>query len=189
MSPIDFFSLYKDWAIETQSKSGVPASITLAQAAIESAYGESSLTKKANNFFGIKTAGYPLWFGEHVLAFDVLPDQKFRKYATPYDSFIDHADFLKLNKRYRSLFENTNYRDWANGLQTAGYAEATNYSQSLINIIENYSLDQYDVIGNEEMKSVTNTIIRNKYNIYRIIGAILILVALFFVGRKVFKVK
>ena len=186
MNPNTFFDLYKDWAIETQAKSGVPASITLAQAALESGYGESTLAKTANNFFGIKVSSG--WFGDYVLANDDKPNEKFRKYKTVYDSFIDHADFLVDNSRYNSLFENTNYVDWANGLSEAGYASDPNYASKLIGIIQQYGLERYDREGDEQMKGLTNTIIRNRKRIYTITIIIaVLLIALWFVGKKVFK--
>lgn len=181
MSPEEFFSKYKDWAILSQSRSGVPASITLAQAALESGWGESRLAKIANNFFGIKLHS---WMGDYVLASDDAPDEKFRKYNSVYDSFIDHADFLVDNSRYNSLFENTDYRQWANGLQKAGYATDKNYANSLIGIIEKYGLDKYDREGDIQMQSIPNTIIRNRRKIYLGIAIVVILGMMIIIWRR-----
>lgn len=184
MSPQEFFDKYKDWAIETMAKSGVPASITLAQAAIESGWGESRLAKIANNFFGIKLHS---WIGDYVLANDDKPNEKFRKYKTAYDSFIDHADFLMTNKRYDSLFDSTDYKKWAEELQKAGYATAQTYANSLISTIEKYGLDKYDKQGDVEMKSVPNTIIRNRRKIYLVLAIAVVVAMMFIVWKKFIK--
>lgn len=184
MSPQEFFDKYKDWAIETQAKSGVPASITLAQAALESGWGESRLAKIANNFFGIKVHS---WLGEYVLANDDKPNEKFRKYKTVYDSFIDHADFLMTNKRYDSLFDSTDYKKWAYGLDKAGYATIGTYGESLIGLVEKYGLDKYDKQGNIEMKSVTNTVIRNRRKIYLVLAIAVVLGMMFIIWKKFIK--
>ena len=187
-----FFDKYKDWAIETQAKSGVPASITLAQAAIESGWGTSPLARDDNNFFGIQCHNWS--FGKcGIERTDYYADGKpykvrFRKYATPYDSFIDHADFLMKQPRYDSLFANTNYIDWANGLQKAGYAGSKTYASDLIATIEKHNLAQYDKVGDVQMQTLPNTIIRNRKGIYLVTFIIaLLLVALWFVGKKLTK--
>lgn len=178
-----FFDTYKDLAIETQAKSGVPASITLAQAGIESGYGKSELAQKANNYFGILTAGYPLWFEDFM--WNDSQTLKFRKYKSVYDSFIDHADFLLLNKRYKSLFKDTNYQNWAYGLQAANYAgETDTYAPLILNLIENYNLDKYDVEGDKKMNTVSNYLIRTRYTSYRVLATGIALVILYFIGRK-----
>ena len=185
---IAFFEKYKDWAILTQGRSSVPASITLSQAALESGYGTSRLAREANSFFGIKKPGCPKWYGEIILANDDKPNEEFRKYKTIYDSFIDHADWLECNKRYDSLFENTNYIDWSNGLQEAGYATDKTYASLLIGIIEKYGLQKYDIEGDIQMQTLPNTIIRNRKKLTAItIAIIILLVALYFVGKKIFK--
>lgn len=185
MSPQEFFDKYKDWSILTQARSGVPASITLAQAALESGWGESKLAKTANNFFGIKVSSR--WFGDYVLADDDEPNEKFRKYDTVYDSFIDHADFLMTNSRYNSLFDNTDYKQWAKGLQSAGYATSPTYANNLIDIIEKYGLAKYDLEGDIQMQSIPNTIIRNRRKIYFVtIIMVVLLILLWIVGKKIF---
>lgn len=153
LAPKDFFEKYWRDAVQTQIKYGVPSSITLAQAAIESGWGGSGLTLRANNFFGIKDQLNDEWKGDftEVSTREEKPDgtsyyviSKFRKYKTPEDSFEDHAKFLVANKRYKSLFVNSNYKDWANGLQKAGYATANQYGASIIRLIELYGLQKYD---------------------------------------------
>lgn len=177
----DFFDKYAEWAILTQARSGVPSSITLAQAALESGYGESRLARIANNLFGIKHHG---WYGEYVLADDDAPNEKFRKYNTVYDSFIDHADFLRDNKRYNSCFDNTDYSNWARCLKQAGYATDPQYAEKLINIIEQYGLDRYDEQGNEQMGEFTNTVIRNRKQIIIIGSVVLVLLIVLWIAFK-----
>ena len=155
MAPKDFFTTYAPFAIDTQIKYGVPASITLAQAALESGWGESGLTKKANNFFGIKAD--PSWSGpvinmatgEVFNGVGTTINSNFRKYASPGDSFNDHAKFLTDNKRYSNLFavsmnDPYYYVKWAQGLKSDGYATALSYDTSLINEIAIYGLTKYD---------------------------------------------
>jgi len=188
MTRQEFFDKYKDWAIESQAKSGVPASITLAQGVLESDSGNSRLAREGNNFFGIKVGPIWQWTGDYILANDDKPNEKFRKYKTPYDSFIDHADFLMVNPRYDSLFDNTDYVQWANGLQKAGYATDKSYANLLIGIIEKDGLNKYDKEGDIQMQTLPNTIIRNRRKLYIITFVIVILlVALWFVGKKFIK--
>lgn len=174
MSPDDFFKEYSQDAINEQIRSGIPASIILAQAAIESGYGQSLLTIQANNFFGIKQGNN--WNGETAVFStqnDSTATSVFRKYATPRDSFKDHTDFLNSNKRYVSCFGNTDYIAWANCLEHAGYSETAGYGQSLINLIQKYNLQEYD------KKAVQKKII-----IYGLI--VILIIILFVIGYKIF---
>lgn len=154
MLPALFFKMYSSYAIKTQIIDNVPASITLAQAALESSWGESGLTKQANNFFGIKDQTNDEYKGPNVVkdtteyfnGVKTTVNSKFRKYSTPQGSFNDHASFLHRNPRYAGLFalNITDYKGWASGLQMAGYATDPLYSSKLIQIIEKYNLSQYD---------------------------------------------
>lgn len=185
MSPKEFFDKYGNWAVGSMARSGIPASIILAQAALESNYGESKLAKIANNFFGVKHHG---WYGPYVLADDDEPNEKFRKYETAYDSFIDHSDFIMDQPRYNSLFENTDYKSWAYGLKQAGYATDPKYAEKLIKIIEDNNLVIYDREGDIQMKTLPNTIIRNRRRLYAISAIILfLLIVVYFSGRKIFR--
>lgn len=187
---IAFFDTYKDWAILTQARSSVPSSITLAQAALESGWGTSWLAKNANNFFGIKCSKW--WFGECVPRTDAGEPSQFRKYNSVYDSFIDHADFLVDNKRYNGCFEDTNYKNWAECLLNSGYTgippQTPSYAKDLITIIEKYGLNKYDKEGDIQMQTLPNTIIRNRKKLIWItIIIIVLLIFLWFVGKKIFK--
>lgn len=154
MTPQAFFKTYAPYAEYTQVNDGVPASITLAQAALESAWGESGLTKQANNFFGIKDQANDEWSGANITKDTTevgnsgaySTSAKFRKYSSPQGSFNDHATFLKKNKRYASLFalDPTDFVKWAQGLKAAGYATDPSYDAKLVNLIVKYNLQQYD---------------------------------------------
>ena len=123
-------------------KHNIPASITLAQGLLESGAGRSTLAVKGNNHFGIKCHE---WNGPTMIKSDDRPDDCFRVYANPKQSYEDHSAFLK-RPRYKSLFQlsRTDYRGWARGLKACGYATNPVYAQSLINIIETYQLYIYD---------------------------------------------
>ncbi|MDE5561316.1 MAG: glucosaminidase domain-containing protein [Bacteroidaceae bacterium] len=138
-----YIDRYKDLAMEQQQRYKIPASITLAQGLLESSAGRSRLATEANNHFGIKTPGG--WTGPYILANDDLPNEKFRKYRSARESYEDHSLFL-MKPRYRCLFTYriTDYKSWAHGLKACGYATNPAYAQSLIRIIEMYSLHQFD---------------------------------------------
>lgn len=143
-TPNQYIEKYKDWAIIEMHRSGVPASITLAQGILESSSGNSRLAKYANNHFGIKCKGN--WTGKTIYANDDAPDECFRAYESVLESYLDHSEFLRKNWRYHELFELkiTDYKGWCRGLRKAGYATNPQYGTILINLIERYSLYDYD---------------------------------------------
>ena len=143
----NYIDSYKDLAIKEMLRSGIPASITLAQGMLESDNGNSTLAKKANNHFGIKC--HKNWTGKTIFEDDDQKGECFRKYRTVYESYQDHTNFLMSGSRYSFLFELeiTDYKGWAKGLQKAGYATSTSYSERLIKIIEENNLHQYDLTG------------------------------------------
>lgn len=138
-----YIEQYRDIAIEQMLKWKVPASITLAQGLLESAAGQSTLATQGNNHFGIKCHG---WTGRTIYRDDDRANECFRAYNSAYESYEDHSRFLATGQRYRSLFSLsiTDYEGWARGLKAAGYATNPRYAQSLIDIIRNYNLSQYD---------------------------------------------
>ena len=140
----EYIQSYKDLAIKEMNRSGVPASITLAQAMLESDNGNSTLAKKANNHFGIKC--HNSWKGKKVYHDDDRRGECFRKYNSVYNSYKDHSDFIANGNRYQFLFDykSTDYKSWAKGLQKAGYATSKTYSTLLIKIIEDNQLYLYD---------------------------------------------
>lgn len=135
---------YKDLAIQEMNRTGIPASITLAQGILESDYGNSRLATDGNNHFGIKCHGD--WNGKKIYHDDDRKNECFRRYQDVYQSYKDHSKFLTSSQRYAFLFDydRTDYKKWAKGLKKAGYATSSTYSSKLINLIERYQLDQYD---------------------------------------------
>ena len=125
-------------------RTGVPASITLAQGIIESRSGQSALAVDGNNHFGIKC--HNSWQGRTMLADDDRKNECFRAYDSAEESFRDHSDFLRYRDRYKFLFdyELTDYKSWAYGLKKAGYATDPSYPTKLIGVIERYQLYRYD---------------------------------------------
>ena len=97
-----YINTYKDLAMAEMLRSGVPASITLAQGILESQYGESDLVKTSNNHFGIKCKTE--WTGAKTYHDDDEKGECFRVYPTAADSYKDHSDFLKTRPNYAFLF-------------------------------------------------------------------------------------
>lgn len=176
MSPKDFFAKYAKDAYEAQVSKGIPASVTLAQAGLESAFGSAVFQ---NNFFGIKADTH--WTGKKqllrttevlssateaelaakrngfkfpaVLSITKRADGKylwtvrdyFRAYDSARDGFIDHANFFIVNSRYhQAILDEKNDEKFAMDIAEAGYATAPNYGESLIKLIREYNLTQYD---------------------------------------------
>ena len=139
----EYIDTYASLAIEQQELYGIPASITLAQGILESGGGRSTLALEGNNHFGIKC--HSEWTGPSMLRNDDRPNECFRVYDSPEESFRDHSIFLS-KKRYASLFELeiTDYAGWALGLKRCGYATDPNYAARLITVIEKYGLYAYD---------------------------------------------
>lgn len=140
----DYINDYKDIAVTEMKRTGIPASITLAQGMIESDYGRSRLAREANNHFGIKC--HSDWKGQTIRHNDDRKNECFRKYARPEDSFYDHSDFLRTGSRYSFLFDisSSDYKAWARGLKKAGYATNPDYANMLIRKIEEYNLHYFD---------------------------------------------
>ena len=149
---VDYIDTYKAIAISEMKRTGIPASITLAQGIHETEAGTSVLVRKSNNHFGIKCKDY--WTGGRVSHDDDAKGECFRSYSNAFDSYMDHSDFLKKSPRYASLFEldPTDYEGWANGLRKAGYATNPKYATILIKIINNYHLQDYTLIALGKMK-------------------------------------
>lgn len=143
-----YIERYAEIAVEEMYRSGVPASITLAQGLLESRYGQSELAVKGNNHFGIKCHN---WNGAGMYYDDDMKGECFRKYDSPEESYRDHSDFLRFRDRYRFLFdlEPTDYKGWAHGLKKAGYATDSKYPQKLISLIEEFELYKYDLDGGD----------------------------------------
>lgn len=134
---------YSSMAVDQMRKHRIPASITMAQALLESGAGRSYLAVNANNHFGIKVSGN--WKGGYVLRDDDRRNEKFRKYRNVAESYEDHSLFLK-QSRYQRLFslDALDYKAWARGLKACGYATLPTYAERLIGIIETYELQYLD---------------------------------------------
>ncbi|HTD93069.1 MAG TPA: glucosaminidase domain-containing protein [Chitinophagaceae bacterium] len=143
----EYIDTYKDIAIQEMIRTGVPASIKLAQGIHETTAGTSDLVRMSNNHFGIKCKAN--WTGESVSHDDDARGECFRKYGQAADSYRDHSDFLKNSSRYSSLFtlDPIDYRGWAFGLKKAGYATNPRYPQIIIKLIEDYHLQDYTLIA------------------------------------------
>jgi LysM repeat protein len=148
---LSYIDEFKGVAVEEMNANGIPASITLAQGILESGSGNSDLAKYANNHFGIKCTLD--WKGKNYFRDDDQKNDCFRVYKDARESFRDHSEFLK-RKRYSFLFQldKNDYKSWAQGLKTAGYATNPKYPDLLINTIEKYQLYQYDQPESEKQK-------------------------------------
>ena len=138
-----YINKYSQIAMQQEKKYNIPASIKLAQAILESGGGTSFLATTANNHFGIKCHE---WDGARAYKNAEIPNECFRKYSNVADSYEDHSLFLKERPRYAQLFalKKDDYKGWAKGLQSTGYATDKGYANKLIDLIERYQLYQYD---------------------------------------------
>ena len=171
---VQFISSVLPGALESYKKYKIYPSVTLAQAILESGWGKSGLTKKANNLFGIKSSS--AWKGESInmkTAEYTKSNSKyyinadFRKYPTLADSIIDHAKFLNENSRYakHGVFTAENSSKQAFALQRAGYATSPIYAVQLISLIEKYDLDRYDTneyMTSADKKSESNFVVKGE---------------------------
>lgn len=163
---VRYVEKYAALAVDEMYRSGVPASITLAQGLLESRYGLSELATEGNNHFGIKC--HNNWQGGKVYHDDDKKGECFRKYDSPEESFRDHSDFLRYRDRYKFLFdlEVNDYKGWAHGLKKAGYATDPAYPAKLIKLIEDYKLYKYDVApsdyGNYDSDDVEEYVVKEK---------------------------
>lgn len=141
-----YIDQYSDMAIDQMRRYKIPASITMAQAILESGAGRSYLATKANNHFGIKVSSG--WNGGYVTRDDDRKNERFRKYKSVEESYEDHSKFL-LKDRYKRLFDldPLDYKGWARGLKACGYATLPTYANRLIDIIETYELHELDEDG------------------------------------------
>jgi hypothetical protein len=142
-----YINTYKQLAISEMQRSGVPASIILAQGIHETQAGTSDLVIASKNHFGIKCKDN--WTGQVVFHDDDARGECFRSYIAAEDSYRDHSDFLTQSPRYAFLFKLNpeDYESWAYGLKKAGYATNVRYSQILIKLIRDYDLEKYSLIA------------------------------------------
>lgn len=155
-----YIDQYKLIAMQEMQRTGVPASIKLAQGIHETMAGTSDLVQRSNNHFGIKCKTG--WSGDKVYHDDDESGECFRAYSNAIESYQDHSNFLKNSARYQFLFAlpATDYEGWAYGLKKAGYATNIKYSQILIKLIQTYDLQQYTLLaqrGQDTLDAVVAT--------------------------------
>ena len=148
-----YIDRYYPLAVREMHRTGVPASITLAQALLESNAGQSPLATQANNHFGMKC--HNDWSGERFYKDDDKANECFRAYPSVEDSYRAHSDFLRGRERYKSLFDldPADYKEWARGLRSAGYATDPGYADKLITLIEDFQLYRYDAKVADEIRA------------------------------------
>jgi len=156
-----FLEKLKPYVIADMKKSKILASLTAAQAFIESNKGNSGLTVQCNNLFGIKgeykgQSGL-FWTTEYYNGIKTRVQAKFRKYPSWAESIADHSDLFNRMKRYSNLRGETNYQKACLYVKQDGYATSPTYTQTLLNVIEKYDLYLWDaeVLGGKiDMKPV-----------------------------------
>lgn len=149
MPPSAFIGMLAQAAQDCQRRTGIPASITLAQAALESSWGARA---PGNNLFGIKADRS--WTGptvdvpthEVISGERIAITDKFRRYSSYAESMIDHAQFLLKNPRYAACFKQQDGAGWARALQAAGYATDPDYAKKLQDIMRGRNLAFYDTL-------------------------------------------
>jgi flagellum-specific peptidoglycan hydrolase FlgJ len=147
-----FIASIAEAAVASQDQTGVPASVTIAQAILESYWGSSRLAREANNYFGIKaqtragTAG-TVWFDvwEVIGGSNVMRSEPFRAYSTIAESFVDHGRFFVENARYAAAMAvRSDARQFARAVNAAGYATDPSYASKLIGLMDRYNLYRFD---------------------------------------------
>lgn len=153
MKPQDFLDALLPGALAVQTKYGIPASFTLAQAALESGWGESQLARDARNLFGVKADAawhgptYNLGTREFLNGKNVMVAASWRKYASWSECLDDRAQFFKKNRRYAACFNQTTGEGWALTVAAAGYATDPNYAKALIGVMNGRNLQRFDTKG------------------------------------------
>jgi len=158
----EYIKKYEQTAVREMKRSGIPASITMAQALLESGNGRSDLALTANNHFGIKC--HLTWEGNRFYYDDDALDECFRAYKKVKDSYEDHSLFLMTRSRYDFLFDldPTDYKAWSRGLKKAGYATNPKYADMLIKIIEDNELYKLDRMIPVNRKSDSKIVLKNE---------------------------
>ncbi len=142
-------------AQRSRAETGVPVSVTIAQAILETNWGQSGLARKANNLFGIKGRPLPgpagvIWMDtwEHVNGRDITVKEPFRAYNTVEESVLDHGRYLRDNERYAAAMRNVgDPRLFVRLIHKAGYATDPAYADKVIRIMDRYNLYVYDQAG------------------------------------------
>lgn len=146
MTPKTFIAKIAPGAVEAMKSCGIPASLTISQAALESGWGEHA---PGNNLFGIKANGYKgklcyINTREYVNGKYKTVKCAMRAYSSWAESIKDHAEFLKGSERYKNIIGETDFEKAAKNIKADGYATAPNYADVLIGIIKKHSLNEFD---------------------------------------------
>lgn len=150
MTPDEFLDAIVPAARACHEATGIPASFTIAQAALESGWGKSRLSREANNLFGVKANArwkgpvISMLTGEHVKGKDIIEQALWRKYQSWAACLADRSVFFRENKRYAKCFNETTGEGWANAVAAAGYATDVNYAKKLIAMIHSRNLTRFD---------------------------------------------
>lgn len=152
MQPADFIAAVAPAAQQCMRDTKVFASVSLAQAILESGWGASGLATQGFNLFGIKADSS--WHGatitmpttEYINGSRQTVQAAFRKYSGWLGSIEDHAAFLVANKRYAPAFQTSNGEAFAHAIAQAGYATDPNYASELIAIMRGRNLAQFDEV-------------------------------------------
>ena len=141
-----YIDLYDDIAVLEMKRSGIPASIVLAQAILSSEYGTNSIALDYNNHFATQCG--LAWDGDtqFVHGEGEISATCFRAYADARNSFEDYTNLLMEEASCRPLFQHSyyDYKSWAFGLQNCVYMDDKKYANKLIKIINKYELDKLD---------------------------------------------
>ena len=166
---VDFTRKYAQLAIEQHIKYGIPASVTLAQMAVESSWDKSGLAERANNCFGV-TAGSS-WKGPTVKEYDDNRWKDFRVYNSKEDSIEDHSRVLLGSNymRYCAHLSSTDHLGWIKGIKAAGYATAPDYVSSIENVIKSNGFEKLDQMALEQaaQQGVQIGYMRGRQNEYK----------------------
>lgn len=152
MKPQDFLDQIVPAAQACMRASGIPASFTIAQAALESAWGSSMLSRSGCNLFGVKADA--AWTGpvtmmstkEFEHGMPVMVDAKWRCYRTWGECLADRAEFFRKNPRYAKCFEETTGHGWARAVARAGYATDPDYAEKLIEVMDGRNMTRFDTL-------------------------------------------
>ena len=152
MSPTEFLDKIAPAAQACQSATGIPASFTLAQAALESAWGASRLATRGHNLFGVKADR--AWKGptisidtrEVLNGKSVMVPARWRAYPDWAACLTDRAEFFRKNPRYAKCFAETTGAGWARAVALAGYATDPHYAERLIAVMDGRKMTRFDLI-------------------------------------------
>ena len=144
MSVKQYVKKFQTVAVKEMNRTGIPASITLAQGIIESRSGDSRLARQLNNHFGIKCFSKKCRKGHCENFTDDHHKDFFRKFTNVEQSFREHSQVVLLPRYVNKVNNKESYKDWANALQNGGYATGSKYGSKLIRIIEQYDLNKFD---------------------------------------------